>query len=166
MSHPAIGRPPSDATAAHPALAQQLLAAPNLPARSLEAALQSDPTLGDRYDERMLRYFLRDYDGHIKQLARALATGEQHYVAMYGETLVPVYRQRGVRMNDVVTLLEGLREAACAIVPGDQADPINADMDAWIERMRHHRRLAGDHKGNKAVRFLWKGAGLGDDSVV
>ena len=38
--------------------------------------------------------------------------------------------------------------------------------DAWIERMRHHRRLPGDHEGNAAVRFVWKGAGFGDDTVV
>jgi hypothetical protein len=32
--------------------------------------------------------------------------------------------------------------------------------------MGHHRRLPGDHKGNAAVRFVWKGAGFGDDTVV
>ena len=37
---------------------------------------------------------------------------------------------------------------------------------AWVERMRHHRRLPGDHVGNKLVRFIWKGAGFGDDTVV
>ncbi len=44
-------------------------------ALALEAALRIDPTLRDRYDELMLRRFLRDYDRHIEQLARAVATG-------------------------------------------------------------------------------------------
>ena len=43
---------------------------------------------------------------------------------------------------------------------------MRSPMYAWVERMRHHRRLPGDHKGNAAVRFVWKGAGLGDDTVV
>ena len=37
---------------------------------------------------------------------------------------------------------------------------------AWVENLRHHRRLPGDHEGNAAVRFIWKGAGFGDDTVV
>ena len=39
-------------------------------------------------------------------------------------------------------------------------------MTAWVARMRRHARLPGDHKGNSLVRLIWKGAGLGDDTVV
>ena len=84
----------------------------------------------------------------------------------YGETLVPIYRRRGVRMNDVVSLLLGLEEAAVAVGPSADAAIIREPLGAWIERMRHHRRLPGDHKGNAAVRFIWKGGGFGDDTVV
>jgi len=87
-------------------------------------------------------------------------------VVTYGETLVPIYRRRDVRMNDVVSLLRGLDEAAVAGGASADAAVVREPMSAWIERMRHHRRLAGDHEGNKAVRFIWKGAGLGDDTVV
>ncbi len=69
-------------------------------------------------------------------------------------------------MNDVVSLLRGLEEAAVALGPAAEADAVRAPMAAWIARMRHHRRLPGDHKGNELVRFIWKGAGFGDDSVV
>jgi hypothetical protein len=69
-------------------------------------------------------------------------------------------------MNDVVSLLRGLEEAAVATGPAADAEVIRGPMAAWIERMRHHRRLPGDHKGNAAVRFVWKGAGFGDDTVV
>jgi hypothetical protein len=138
----------------------------HLPRIALEAALRLDPTFRDRHDDLMLRRFLRDYDRHIEQLARAVATGEDRHVVVYGEATVPAYRRRRVRMNDVVTLLRGLEEAAVSAGPAADADAIRRPMAAWIERMRRHRRLAGDHPGNKAARFIWKGAGLGDDTVV
>jgi hypothetical protein len=166
MSHPATGLPPSDATAGHPATAARLRAAERLPALSLAAAFRLDQTLSERHDELMQRRFLRDYEQHIEQLARTVETGEERFVVIYGETLVPIYRRRGVRMNDVVTLLRGLTEAAVAIGSAAEAPLIREPMEAWVERMRHHRRLPGDHKGNAAVRFIWKGAGFGDDSVV
>lgn len=128
--------------------------------------MRVDPTLGDRYHDLMLRRFLRDYERHIEQLARAVATGESRYVVVYGEDLVPSYRRRKVRMNDVVSLLRGLEEAAVATGPASEVELIRAPMAAWIACMRRHRRLAGDHAGNKVVRFIWKGAGLGDDTVV
>jgi hypothetical protein len=69
-------------------------------------------------------------------------------------------------MNDVVSLLRGLEEAAVATGPASEAEVIRAPMAAWITCLRRHRRLAGDHAGNRVVRFFWKGAGLGDDTVV
>jgi len=166
MPHPAIGLPPSDATAGHPAVATRLRASERLPALALEASLRLDATLGERYDQLMLRCFVRDYRQHIEQLARAVETGEQRFVVTYGETLVPIYRRRGVRMNDVTTLLRGLEEAAIALGASAEAPLIREPMAAFVERMRRHRRLPGDHEGNSAVRFVWKGAGLGDDTVV
>lgn len=147
-------------------MAARLRVADRLAALSLDAALRIDPTLRDRYDELMLRRFLRDYDAHIEQLARAVETGEDRLVTSYGEHLVPAYRRRDVRMNDVVTLLSGLAEAAVAIGTTAEAEIIREPMRAWVVVMRHHRRLPGDHKGNGPVRFIWKGAGLGDDTVV
>lgn len=166
MPHPAIGLPPSDATAGHPVVAERLRSAPRLPALALDAALRVDATLRDRYDDLMLRRFLRDNERHIEQLARAVATGEDRFVTEYGEMLVPIYRRRHVRMNDVVSLLRGLEEAAVSLGSSAEAPAIREPMKAWIMRMRRHRRLPGDHAGNRAVRFIWKGAGLGDDTVV
>jgi hypothetical protein len=147
-------------------LADRLRLADRLPALALDAAFRVDATLRDRYDELMLRRFLRDYEGHIERLARAIETGEDRFVLIYGENLVPMYRRRHVRMNDVVSLLRGLEQAAVATGPSVEADVIREPMGAWMVIMRHHRRLAGDHKGNAAVRFVWKAAGFGDDTVV
>jgi hypothetical protein len=167
MPHPALGLPPSDATAGHPDLARRILAARSrLPALALATALRIDASLIERHDELALRRILRDYEGHIDQLARALATGEERFAVQYGEWLVPVYRRRHVRVNDVVTFLEGLRDEVVGIVPTSDAGPVRAVIAAWIERLRHHRRLPGDHQGNALVRFIWKGGGLGDDTVV
>ena len=167
MPHPALGLPPADATAGHPAIAARLLAAADrLPALALQAALRRDPGLADRHDELALRRFLRDYDGHLEQLARAVATGEDRFVTVYAETLVPTYRRRHVRMNDVVTLIRGLEEVAVASGSTVDADAIRGPVDAWIERLRRHRRLPGDHTGNAVARFFFKGAGLGDDTII
>jgi hypothetical protein len=167
MPHPALGLPPADASAGHPAVAARLrAAADHLPALALKAALRRDPSLAERHDELALRRFLRDYDRHVEQLARAVATGEERFVTVYAETLVPTYRRRHVRMNDVVTLVRGLEEAAVAVGSAADADAIRGPIDAWVERLRRHRRLPGDHAGNAVARFLWKGAGLGDDTVV
>jgi hypothetical protein len=147
-------------------VAARLRDAVRLPVTSLEAALRIDATLSERYDELMQRTFLRDYQQHIEQLARAVETGEDRFVVIWGESLVPIYRRRNVRMNDVVSLLRGLEEAAVALGPAADADVIREPMGAWVERMRHHRRLPGDHEGNAAARFIWKGAGFGDDTVI
>ncbi len=166
MPHPALGLPPSDHSAGHPAVAARLRATNRLPELALDAALRVDPSLRDRYDDLMLRRFLRDYERHVEQLAQAVATGEDHFVVVYGEDLVPSYRRRKVRMTDVVSLLRGLEEAAVATGPSSEAEIIRAPMHAWIACLRRHRRLPGDHAGNRVVRFIWKGAGLGDDTVV
>ena len=166
MPHPAIGLPPSDATAGQPSVAARLRAAERLPSLALDAACRIDETLPERYDELARRVMLRDYDRHIEQLARAIETGEDRFVVVYGETLVPTYRRRNVRMNDVVTLLRGLEEAAVAQGSAAEAEAVRVPMEAWVQRMRHHRRLAGDHEGNRLVRVIWKGAGFGDDTVV
>jgi len=167
MAHPHLGLPPSDATAGLPDAATRLrVNRVRVGQLALEAALRIDPTFRDRHDELALRRILRDEDRHIEQLARALETGEERFVTQYGEWIVPVYRRRGIRMNDFVTILEGLQEAALSVLPGEDAPATHGLFDAWIARLRHHRRLAGDHKGNALVRLIWKGAGLGDDTVV
>jgi hypothetical protein len=167
MPHPLLGLPPADATAGSPRAAARLRAQRGRVAEiALQATLRIDPTFSERHDELALRRILRDEDRHIEQLARALETGEARFVTEYGEHIIPVYRRRGIRMNDYATILAGLREAALSVLPGPDAPVATAYLDRWIERVRHHRRLPGDHKGNALVRFIWKGAGLGDDTVV
>ena len=65
-----------------------------------------------------------------------------------------------------VPIFSGCCSWAVALGPAADAEVIRGPIGAWVERLRHHRRLPGDHEGNAAVRFIWKGAGFGDDSVV
>jgi hypothetical protein len=167
MPHPILGLPPSDVSAGSPGAAARLRGQRTRVAEiALQATLRIDPTFADRHDELALRRILRDEDRHIEQLARALETGEAHFVTDYGEHIIPVYRRRGIRMNDYATILAGLREATLSVLAAEDATAATAYLEGWIERVRHHRRLPGDHRGNALVRFIWKGAGLGDDTVV
>jgi hypothetical protein len=167
MPHPLLGLPPSDVTAGQPAVAALLRRnRERVAPLALQAALRLDPTYRDRFDDLSLRTALRDLDGYIEQLARAIETGEERFVVWYAEWIVPVYRRRGIRMNDVVTLLRGLEEAALSVVPSGEAGPLRGLIEVWVEQFRRHRRLPGDHKGNWLARLIWKGAGLGDDTVV
>jgi hypothetical protein len=167
MSHPSLGLPPVDISAGLPAAAARLRADRDRLARlALENTVRLVPGFDERYDEPALRLFLRDYEQHIEQLARAMETDSPGYVANYAEWLVPIYRRRRVPMNDVIALLAGLRQAAATVLSPDENARSGAMFEAWRERLRHHGRLPGDHKGNSVVRFFWKGAGVVDDKWV
>jgi hypothetical protein len=167
MPHPAIGLPPSDPTVGLPDAAARLRRSrARIGQIALQATLRIDPTFQERHDELALRRILRDYDQHVEQLARALETGEDRFVVQYAEWLVPIYRRRRLRMNDVVTTIQGLREGVMSALTADTIPAMSSLMDRWIDRLRRHRRLPGDHRGNALVRLIWKGAGLGDDTVV
>jgi hypothetical protein len=167
MAHPTIGLPLTDTDDARPETASRLreMRRP-LARRALEATLRIDPTFDERYDETDLRLFLRDFDQHIEQVAKALETGRDSYVEQYGEWLVPIYRRREVPMRDFRAMIAGLRDAARPALPAEDAAALDRLVDGWQRRLRHHGRIPGDHKGNALVRFFWKGAGIGDESIV
>lgn len=133
---------------------------------AMQNTVRISPGFDERYDDAALRLFLRDMERHVEQLARALETGNSSFVTNYGEWLVPVYRRRRVPMKDVIAQLEGLRQAAATIFSPDENDFARGLFEAWAQRLRHHQRLAGDHKGNPVVRFFWKGAGVLDDEII
>jgi hypothetical protein len=167
MHHPSLGLPPSDATAGLPEAAARLRANRERLARvALQETIRIAPGFDERYDENALRLFLRDYDRHIEQLARALETGEDTYVVQYGEWLVPIYRRRSVPMLDFMAMLAGLRDACAAVLSPDENEVASALFERWGERLKKHGRLPGDHKGNSLIRFFWKGAGIGDDKWI
>lgn len=160
MSHPSLGLPPPDTTAAFPEAAARLRAATDrLAARALEIALDRDPTLRDRYDEIGLRRLLRDLGTFIDRLAFAISTGNPHEFGGFVDQTVPIYRRRAVPMDDLAHLFEGLRGAAGALVVGDEAVPLHAALDDGIAQTRWNRRIAGDaRKRNRLLQAIYKGA--------
>ena len=167
MSHPVLGLPPADPTAGRTAAAARLRSQRStVGTLALKSALEADPTLGDRYDEITLRTLLRDYERHIEQFALALETGEARHVTEWAEWIVPIYRRRRIPARDQQTLIGGLRPAAAAVLPPDDAAACGELIDAWFKRLRMYKRLPGDHKGNPVARFIFKGAGVLDDSVI
>ena len=167
MAHPSLGLPPHDVTAGLPEAAVRLRAnRQRLASVGLQAAMRISPGFEERYDDQMLRLFLRDYDQHVEQLARALETGEDSYVVNYGEWLIPAYRRRRVPANDFIAMVAGLREAAATILTPAENQVARNLFERWAARLKAHGRLPGDHKGNPIIRFFWKGAGVGDDKWI
>ena len=167
MPHPSLGLPPADTTAGHPDAAARLRANQTRLARLAlqETASQSDG-FTQRYDDDTLRLLLRDSERHLEQLAMAMESGRDYYVTSYAEWLVPVYRRRRIPMSDLAALLAGLRVAVATVLNPLEREAADAFFKQWNEALKHHRRLPGDHKGNKLIRFFWKGAGIGDDKWI
>ena len=81
-------------------------------------------------------------------------------MATFADLVAVRYRKRKVPMDDVVTLCEGLRRAAAAVV---EPDAVRDDRRGHRRRrstvFKWHRRLAGDaRKRNPLLAFIYKGA--------
>jgi len=167
MHHPSLGLPPDDPTAGLPDAAARLRANRERLARvALEETIRIAPGFDERYSETQLRLFLRDFDRHIEQLARALETANDAYVVSYGEWLVPIYRRRHVPMADFMAMLAGLRDACASVLTPEENEAALQLFERWDVRLKFHQRLPGDHKGNPIIRFFFKGAGIGDDKWI
>jgi hypothetical protein len=160
VTHPSLGTPPRDLRAGFPAAAERLRGnRERLGVRTLEIAIDRDPTFTERHDEIALRRLLRDTEPMIERLAIALASNDHMAYAAWAEWIAPVYRRRRVPMDDLVTMSEGLRLAVVAVVTPDEAPLVNAAIDEGIRVFRWHRRLAGDaRKRNRLLAAIYKGA--------
>jgi hypothetical protein len=167
MPHPTLGLPPRDAAAGLPEAAARLRASRQRLARlALQTTVHDTAGFTDRYDDTMLRLFVRDCETHIEQLAKSLETGDDYYVVAYSEWLVPVYRRRRIPMRDFMALLNGLQQACATVLAPAERDAAAELFKRWEMNLKFHQRLPGDHKGNALIRFFWKGAGIGDDKWV
>ena len=159
MSHPSLGLPPSDPTAGLPDAAARIRTnEPRLAARALRIAMDADPTIERRFDETGLRQLLRDAELLAERVAVSVETGRPDLAREYGEWTAPVYRRRGVSMDDVVALCEGLREAFPSVLSPGEMPAAGAALDSAIKAYRWHRRIAGDaRRKNAFLQFLYKG---------
>jgi len=130
-----------------------------LRARAFEAALDLDPTLKDRHDDLVRAALLEDLTAFVDRLSTAVASGDAHAMATFADLVAVRYRKRKIPMDDLVTLCNGLRRAAGAVVEPGAMAAIDAGLDEAIAVFKWHRRLAGDaRKRNPFLAFIYKGA--------
>ena len=159
MSHPSLGEPPRNLTAGFPDAAERLKRARGRVAqRALDAALDSRPDMRERYDELGLRKLLRDAELLVDRVALSVASNDPYFAREYASWTDIVYRRRGVPMDDLVALCEGIRTAAASVLSTTEMQAANPAIDGAIEVYRWSRRLAGDaRKKNAFLQFLYKG---------
>ena len=160
MSHPSLGLPPIDKISELPPAAAKVNAARDrLAARSLEIAIDRDPTLRDRHDEYAMRRLLRDAGVLIEQVVAAMAANDPGPARAFADATPPAYRRRKVPMNDLINLSESIRTAIRAVLPAADMGPVDPAIDAMIERFKWHGRIAGDaRKKNRLLQAIYKGA--------
>jgi hypothetical protein len=160
VGHPSLGRPPRDGSAGYPAAAARLRTnRARLGIRALEIMQAQDPTLADRYDEIGLRKLLRDTDVFVERLALCVAGDDPHWLRHFADQSATVFRRRGVPMDDVIRMLEGLRAASRSHLSGDELASADQAIDEAISMFRWYRRLAGDaRKRNPILAAIYKGA--------
>ena len=125
----------------------------------MAAALDLDPTLRDRHDPVVQQALLADLDAFADKLVVAVSSGDPGAMATFADLVAVRYRKRKIPMADVITLCEGLRRTAVAVVDSDSAPAVDAAIDAAVEGFRWHGRLAGDgRKRHPLIAFIYKGA--------
>jgi hypothetical protein len=113
----------------------------------------------ERHGELTRKALLSDLDAFVDQLIVAIASGQPHAMARFADLVAVRYRKRKIAMDDVVTLCEGLRRAAAAVLDASSLPALDAAIDEGITVFRWHRRLAGDaRKRNPILAFIYKGA--------
>jgi hypothetical protein len=159
VSHPSLGLPPRSLRAGFPDAAARLRAdRAGLAARSLEVAADADPTLAVRHDEAGLRNLLRDAEVLVDRLALCVAGDDAHWLKEFAEHSATVFRRRGVQMDDVIGLCEGIRTSARGILNDEEMAPATAGLDAAVAVLSWHRRISGDgHERNRLSETLYKG---------
>jgi len=160
VPHPTLGLPPRNLKAGFPAAAEDLRRArTRLAARAIEAAIHADPTLRERHDDVTLRALLADLDGWVDVLAVSVGANDPMHLARFAEMVAVRYRKRRIPMDDLVTLLGGLRHATASIVEPDAMPVVDAAIAGAVGVFRDVRRLGGDaRKRNPLLAFLYKGA--------
>jgi hypothetical protein len=130
-----------------------------LRARALATALELNPTMRDRHPEIVIQALLADLTAFHDRLIIAVASGEPRAMAAFADLVAVRYRKRKIPMDDVISLCEGLRRAAAAVVQPEAVASIDAAIDQGIAVFKWNRRLAGDaRKRNPLLSFLYKGA--------
>lgn len=160
VTHPTLGRPPTDFRAGFPAAAAEISRVrARLAGRALEFAVEDDPTLTERFDEAGLRGLLADAAVELERVAMSVASGSPRFVADWAEWVAPLYRRRRVPLDDLINLSEGIRRAVRTVLGPAEAEVADQAIDEGVRVFKWHRRLAGDaRKRNRLLQLIYKGA--------
>lgn len=159
MSHPSLGLPPADQRIVRAEAARRVReGASGLAARAVEIAVERDGTFRQRHDETGLRSRLRDAELLAARLAIAIGIDDPTPMREYAEMIAPVYRRKGVPLDDLTGLCEGLRAALPASLGQAELAAAGLALDEAVAVFRWHRRLSGDaRKKNAFLQWLYKG---------
>jgi hypothetical protein len=95
----------------------------------------------------------------IDRVVDAMAAGDPEPARSFAEATPPAYRRRKVPMNDLITLCEGIRASVGSALARGDMGPVDAAIDAMIDRFKWHGRIAGDaRKKNRLLQAIYKGA--------
>ena len=120
--------------------------------RALEIAIDRDPTLRDRFDEIGLRRLLRDTGALLDRVIESMAIDDPEPARTFAEALPPP-------MNDLVNISRSIRDAVAGILAAGEMAPVDAAVEAMIDRFKWHGRIAGDaRKRNRILAAIYKGA--------
>ncbi len=160
MSHPSLGTPPRDETAGYPGEAARLIDERARVGRvALEVSIDRDPSMRERLGDEGLARLLRDTEIYVERLARAIAADDAYLTREFAEWVAPVYRRRRVPMDDLVSLSNGLRQAAASVLTPPARLVADRAIDEAIVVFKRHRRLAGDgRRRNRILEAIYKGA--------
>ena len=161
MSHPSLGKPPRSLSAGFPDGAARLRANRSaLAVRALEVAVDADPGIRGRHDEAGLRNLLRDAEVLIERVALCVAGDDTYWLAEFADHTATVFRRRGVRMDDIVRILEGIRSASRGVLSPEEQASADRALDAGVDVFRWYRQIAGDaRKKNPILQAIYKGIG-------
>jgi hypothetical protein len=159
VSHPSLGLPPRSLQAGFPDAAARLRTnRAALAVRALEVAVDADPSMRERYDELGLRNLLRDAEVHVDRLALCVAGDDPYWLKHFADGTATVFRRRGVPMDDVVQLMNGLKSAVRGVLSAEEMVPAELAIDEAAKVYHWYRRLSGDaRKKNPIVEKIYRG---------
>ena len=133
MSHPSLGLPPRDLTAGFPDAGARLRTQDmRIATRALEVATNGVPAYAERIGEAGLRNLLQDATVFVDRLALCVAGNDPSWLREFADQTATVYRRRGVALDDVIKLFEGIRAGARGVLSGEEMVPADIALDEAI----------------------------------
>jgi hypothetical protein len=157
--HPNLGLAPIRMTAGYTEAAEKLRRESlKLAAQALEAAMEADPSIRERYDTVGLRRLLRDTELLVERLAMCLAGDDPRWLREFAEWVAPIYRRRGVSLLDLNALCDGIAVATEPLLAPDEAACAARSLEPATEIFKRNSRIGGDrHKRNPLWKWMYRG---------